>query len=95
MHAVALKSLLQSGEYETETRKWLKLLEYQQTWEAWKTTFREVCITKRRAEVAQEGEEKPLGVSTYSELHLERKQMNHYGGENIQKQRGQTRSQIK
>ena len=32
LHAVALKSLLQSGEYETETREWSKLPEDQQTW---------------------------------------------------------------
>ena len=31
MHTVALKLLLQSGEYETETREWSKLLENQQT----------------------------------------------------------------
>ena len=39
LHAVALKLLLQSGEYETETREWSKLLEADQTWEYWKTTF--------------------------------------------------------
>ena len=32
MHAVALKSLLQSGDYEQETREWEKLPEDQQTW---------------------------------------------------------------
>ena len=32
LHAVALKSLLQSGEYETETREWSKLPEDEQTW---------------------------------------------------------------
>ena len=31
LHAVALKSLLQSGEYETETREWSKLPEADQT----------------------------------------------------------------
>ena len=31
LHAVALKSLLQSGEYENETRDWLKLPEDRQT----------------------------------------------------------------
>ena len=35
MHAVALKLLLQSGEYETETRYWSKLPDNQQTWTAW------------------------------------------------------------
>ena len=33
LHAVALKLLLQSGEYETETREWSKLPEADQTWE--------------------------------------------------------------
>ena len=32
MHAVALKLLLQYGDYETETREWLKLLEDKQTY---------------------------------------------------------------
>ena len=36
LHAVALKSLLQSGEYETETREWSKIPEADQTWEDWK-----------------------------------------------------------
>ena len=31
LHAVALKPLLQSGEYETETREWSKLPEADQT----------------------------------------------------------------
>ena len=39
LHAVVLKSLLQSVEYETETREWSKLPEADQTWEDWKTTF--------------------------------------------------------
>ena len=39
LHAVALKSLLQAGEYETETREWSKLLEDEQTWADWKNTF--------------------------------------------------------
>ena len=39
MHAVALKSLLATGEYETETRDWTKLPKTRQTWTAWKTTF--------------------------------------------------------
>ena len=63
MHAMALKSLLQPGEYETETREWSKLLENQQTWMAWKTTFQEAYVAKRRAEAALEGEEKPFGGS--------------------------------
>ena len=32
LHVVSLKSLLQSGEYETETREWSKLPEDEQTW---------------------------------------------------------------
>ena len=32
LHNVALKYLLQSGEYETKTREWSKLLEDKQTW---------------------------------------------------------------
>ena len=39
LHAVALKSLLQSGEYETETREWSKLPEGKKTWAELKTTF--------------------------------------------------------
>ena len=46
LHAVALKSLLQFGEYETETREWLKLLEDKQTWAEWKTTFRSAYVAK-------------------------------------------------
>ena len=64
MHAVALKSLLQLGEYEIEIREWSKLPDYQQTWTAWKTTFREAYVAKRRAEAAREGEEKPFSIST-------------------------------
>ena len=32
LHAVALKLLLQSGEYETENREWSKIPEEKQTW---------------------------------------------------------------
>ena len=39
LHAVALKYLPQSGEYETEKREWSKLPEDNQTWAEWKTTF--------------------------------------------------------
>ena len=46
MNSVALKLLLKSGEYETETREWLKLPDDQQTWLAWKTTFMEVYVVK-------------------------------------------------
>ena len=53
MHAVALKLLLQSGEYETETHEWSKLPEDQQTWVVCKTTFREAYVTKIRSEAAQ------------------------------------------
>ena len=55
MHAVALKLMLQSGEYETETREWTKLPENQKTWAAWETTFQETCVAKRRAEASREG----------------------------------------
>ena len=64
MHAVALKLLLQSGEYETETREWSKLPEDQQIWTAWKKTFREVYVAKRRDRAAREGEEKPFSGSS-------------------------------
>ena len=47
LHAVALKLLLQSGEYETETQERSKLPEDKQTWEDWKTTFRAVYVAKR------------------------------------------------
>ena len=63
MHAVALKLLLQSGEYETETREWSKLPEDKQTWSEWKTTFWAAYVAKRRVEAAWEGEEKPFGGS--------------------------------
>ena len=52
LHAVALKSLLQSGEYETETWEWSKLPEDRQTWVDWKTTFCAAYIAKRRSEDA-------------------------------------------
>ena len=52
MHAVALKSLLQSGEYETETREWSKLPEEEQTWVEWKTTFRAAYVAKRQYEAS-------------------------------------------
>ena len=60
MHNVALKSLLQSGEYATETREWSKLSEYQQTWTVWKTTFQEAYVAKRRLEATREGGENPF-----------------------------------
>ena len=53
LHAVALKSLLQSGGYETETREWSKLPEADQTWEDWKTTFRAAYVAKRRSEAVR------------------------------------------
>ena len=63
LHAVALKSLLQLVEYETETREWSKLPEADQTWKDWKTTFRAAYIAKRRLEAVGEGEQKPFGGS--------------------------------
>ena len=64
LHAVALKSLLQSGEYKTETREWLKLPEDKQNWAEWKKTFRAAYVAKQQYEAAREGEEKPFGGST-------------------------------
>ena len=64
LHAVALKLLLQSGKYETETWEWSKLPEADQTWEEWKTTFRAAYVVKRRLEAVREGEQKPFGGST-------------------------------
>ena len=58
LHAVALKSLLQSGEYETETQEWSKLPESDQTWDDWKTTFWAAFVAKRRSEAVREGEQK-------------------------------------
>ena len=55
MHDVALKLLLRSGEYETETREWSKLPEDEQTWSEWKTNSRAEYVAKRRAEAALEG----------------------------------------
>ena len=63
MHVVALKLLLQSGDYKTETWEWSKLPEDQQTCMAWKMTFQESYIAKRRVEAAREGEEKLFGGS--------------------------------
>ena len=63
LHAVTLKSLLQSGEYETETRECSKLPEADQTWDDWKTTFRAAYFAKRRLEAVREGEQKPFGGS--------------------------------
>ena len=63
LHDVALKSLLQSGEYDTETREWSKIPEDEQTWAEWKTTFRAAYVAKRQSEAAQEGEEKTFGGS--------------------------------
>ena len=60
LHAVALKSLLQSGEYETENREWSKIPEDEQTWAEWKKIFRAAYVAKRRSEAAREGEEKPF-----------------------------------
>ena len=44
LHDVALKYLLKSGEYETETREWSKLPEEKQTWADWKTMFCAVYV---------------------------------------------------
>ena len=63
LHAVALKSLLQSGEYDTETREWSKLPEADQTWDDWKTTFHAAYVAKRRSEAVREGEQETFGVS--------------------------------
>ena len=69
MHAVALKSLLKSVECETETREWSKLPDYQQTWRAWKTTFRGSYVAKRQAEAASEGEEKTFSGAAADKAH--------------------------
>ena len=63
LHAVVLKSLLQSGEYETETQEWSKLPKDNQTWEDWKTTCCAAYVAKRRSEAAREGEQRPFGGS--------------------------------
>ena len=69
MHAVALKLLLKSGEHESETREWSKLLDDHQTWTAWKTTFREAYVAKRQSEESREGEDKPFGGSAANDAH--------------------------
>ena len=69
MHAVVLKLLLKWCENKSETREWLKLLDDQQTWAAWKTAFREAYVEKRRAEAAREGEDKPFGGSAANDAH--------------------------
>ena len=53
MHAVELKFLLQSGEYETKTREWSKLPDDQQTWTAWEKKFREAYMANRLAKSAR------------------------------------------
>ena len=55
-----MKSLLQSGEYETETQEWPKLPEADQTWDDWKTTFHAAYVVKRCSEAVREGEQKPF-----------------------------------
>ena len=67
MHDVALKLILKSGEYETKTREWSKRPDEKQTWTAWKTKFREAYVEKRRAESANEGEEKHFSGSASNE----------------------------
>ena len=44
MHALALKLLLQTGEYKTETQEWPKIQEDQRSWAVWKTTFQEASV---------------------------------------------------
>ena len=56
IHPVAMKLLIQSGEYEIETRECSKLLDEQQTRTEWKSTFREVYLEKRQAEAARRGQ---------------------------------------
>ena len=63
MHDVALKLLLQPGEYEMETQEWSNLPEDKQNCLERKTTFWAAYVAKRRAEAAQEGEEKHFGGS--------------------------------
>ena len=60
MHAVALKLLLQSAEYGTETQEWSKLPEDRKTWSEWKKNFREAYVSKVRTEAAREGEKNRL-----------------------------------
>ena len=52
MHAGVLKLLLQLGDYKMETQEWSKLPDDQKTWTAWKATFMEAYVAKRRAEAA-------------------------------------------
>ena len=61
--------LLKSGEYETETREWLKLPDDQQIWTAWEKTFREAYVAKRQPEAAREGGDKPFGGSAVNGEH--------------------------
>ena len=73
MHPVALKLLLQSGEYETETQEWLKLPDNQQTCTECKAAFMEAYVVKRRAEADQEGEGNPFGGSAVISSSAEKK----------------------
>ena len=77
MHDVALKLLLKSGEYDTETREWLNLTDYQQTWRAWKTAFKEAYVAKRRSEAARDVEDKPFCGYSVNNAHKQLHQRGH------------------
>ena len=91
MHAVALKLLVQSGEYETETREWSKLTDNQQTWTECKATFREAYVEKRHAEASREGEENYFDGPAVIGGSVVKGKTGNYGGEGIQRPRGQPR----
>ena len=84
MHAVALKLLLQTGEYATETQELSKLTEDEKTCSECKTTFREAYGANRRAEAAREGGKNLLAVPLYLERHLKNPTGN-YGGKNTKR----------
>ena len=67
MHDVALKFLIKYCDYETETREWSKIPNDQQTWMAWKTTFRDAYVAKWRDKAVRQGKEKTFGGAVADE----------------------------
>ena len=94
MHAMALKSLLQSGEYAMETWEWSKLPEEKQTWSEWKRLSRRLTLRSDAQRLPGKGKKNPLMVLLYLERHLKNPTGN-YRGKNTKRQRGLPRSQIK
>ena len=95
MHAVALKLLTQSGEYETETGEWSKLPEDPKFGRRGRRPSGRLTLRNDALKLPGRGKKNPLVFPPYLVLHQKRKQTNNYWGENIKKQRGQPCSQIR